>query len=64
MTVHAQNRICLKCVYLTVTLEKALEDFYAKQVTLWSECCQRAIDTLKDAPLGLPTIVRPSIVMD
>eukprot|EP00957_Ditylum_brightwellii_P016334 1227758-Ditylum_brightwellii.AAC.1 len=64
MTVHAQKRIHLKCVYLTVALEKALEGFYAKEVTLWSKCCQKAIDTLKDVPSGLPTIVRPRTVMD
>ena len=64
MTVHAQNRMRLKCVYLTVALEKALEGFYAKEVTLWSECCQAALDTLKDVPLGLPAIVRHRTVMD
>mmetsp|Transcript_24440 Transcript_24440/g.35490 ORF Transcript_24440/g.35490 Transcript_24440/m.35490 type:complete len:361 (+) Transcript_24440:629-1711(+) len=64
MTVHVQNRMRLKCVYLTVALEKALEGFYAKRVTLWSECCQAAVDTLKDVPLGLPAIVRHRTVMD
>eukprot|EP00957_Ditylum_brightwellii_P070532 5359227-Ditylum_brightwellii.AAC.1 len=35
MTVHAQNRMHLKCIYLSVTLERALEGFCAKEVTLW-----------------------------
>eukprot|EP00957_Ditylum_brightwellii_P168098 12797278-Ditylum_brightwellii.AAC.1 len=58
------SQMRLKCVYLTVALEKALEGFYAKKVTLWSECCQKAVDTLKDVPLGLQAIVRPRTVMD
>eukprot|EP00957_Ditylum_brightwellii_P177331 13507912-Ditylum_brightwellii.AAC.1 len=64
MTVHAQNRMRLKCIYLSVTLERALEGFYAKEVTLWSKCCEKVIDTLKCVPLGLPAIVRYRTVMD
>eukprot|EP00957_Ditylum_brightwellii_P071775 5456129-Ditylum_brightwellii.AAC.1 len=64
MTVNVQNRICLKCIYLSVVVERALEGFYTKEVTIWSQCCEKAIDTLKYAPLGLPAIVRYRIVMD
>eukprot|EP00957_Ditylum_brightwellii_P006392 485643-Ditylum_brightwellii.AAC.1 len=34
MTVNAQNRIHLKCIHISATLETALEGFYAKEVTL------------------------------
>eukprot|EP00957_Ditylum_brightwellii_P086718 6598163-Ditylum_brightwellii.AAC.2 len=64
MTVHAQSRICLKCIYLSVALERAVEGFYAKEITLWSKCCEKAIDTLKYVPLGLPAIVQYRTVMD
>eukprot|EP00957_Ditylum_brightwellii_P116507 8886920-Ditylum_brightwellii.AAC.1 len=64
MTVHAQNRIRLKCIYLSVALERALEGFYAKELTIWSQCCEKDIDTLKYVPLGLPVIVRYRTVMD
>eukprot|EP00957_Ditylum_brightwellii_P082808 6295838-Ditylum_brightwellii.AAC.1 len=47
MTVHAQNRMLLKCIYLGVALERALDGFYAKEVTLWSQCCEKAVETLK-----------------
>eukprot|EP00957_Ditylum_brightwellii_P152824 11632810-Ditylum_brightwellii.AAC.1 len=56
MTVHAQSRIRLKCIYLSVALESALEGFYANEVTLWIKCCEKAADTLKCVPLGLPAI--------
>eukprot|EP00957_Ditylum_brightwellii_P154177 11732317-Ditylum_brightwellii.AAC.1 len=64
MTVHAQNRMRLKCIYLSMALDKAFKGFYTKQVSLWSECCQKAIDALKDVPLGLSAIVRHRTVMD
>eukprot|EP00957_Ditylum_brightwellii_P166857 12700275-Ditylum_brightwellii.AAC.1 len=54
MTAHAKNRMRLKCIYTSVALERALEGFYAKEATIWSQSCEKAIDTLKDVPLGLP----------
>eukprot|EP00957_Ditylum_brightwellii_P020913 1577198-Ditylum_brightwellii.AAC.1 len=56
MTVHAQSRMRLKCIYLSVALENALEGFYAKEVTIWSKPCKKAIDSLRYVPLGLPAI--------
>ena len=64
MTTYAQTRVRIKCMYLSIALESALEGYYQKKKINWTNCCENAVSVLKDVPLESCSIVRCKSVME
>eukprot|EP00957_Ditylum_brightwellii_P128606 9810421-Ditylum_brightwellii.AAC.1 len=56
MTTFAKAQVHMKCTYFTYALKQVLDKYPNKGGVGWMDCCEAAVNVLREVPMGIPPL--------